>query len=98
MSEKYFTSLLFLQFWPAPMPSSIFKIALFLKLGIYLLKGFLPLLLQVIVLQGFSTELFWWKGIEILSDACLAPSEWLVNHHQELCSICDCWLASFDEG
>lgn len=88
MSKKYFTCLLFLQFWPAPMPSSVFKIALFPKLGIYLLKGFFSMLLQVIVLQGFSAELlFWWKGIEILNGACLAPNEWLGNHHQEFCSM-----------
>lgn len=87
-SEKYLTSWLFLQFWPSPLPSSVFKISLFPKLGIYLHKGCFSMLLQVIVLQGFSTELlFWWKGIGNLSDACLAPSEWLVNHHQEFYSM-----------
>lgn len=85
MSKKYFTSLLFLQFWPAPMPSSVFKIALFPKLGIYLLKVFFSMILQVIVLQDFPAELlFWWKGIGILSDTCLASSEWLVSHHQRV--------------
>lgn len=41
MSEKCFTSLLFLEFCrAAPIPCSVFKIALFPKPGLYLLKGF----------------------------------------------------------
>lgn len=82
MSEKYFTNWLFLQFWPAAVPSSVFKISLFPKLEIYLLKG-----CSSGVFPEFPELLFWWKGIGILSDACLAPSEWLVNHHQEFYSM-----------
>lgn len=88
MSEKCFTSLLFLQFWPAPMPNFVFKIALFPKFGIFLLKIFFFFSIILQDLQGFSAELlFWWKGFGILSDACLASSEWLLNHHQEFHSM-----------
>lgn len=56
MSEKYFISLLVLEFFrAAPTPRSVFKRALFLKPGLYLLKGFFSVLLQIIVLQRFST-------------------------------------------